>query len=277
MDERIERLWNSGQTVVCGWLLLPDALTAEIMANQGYDIVTIDLQHGLIGYQKALSMLQAMNGSAAVPFARVPWLDPAIIMKLLDAGILGIICPMINTADDASRLASYVRYPPAGERSFGPARAGFIVDPAYGSKANDMIQCMAMIETAEGYQNLEEIVQVKGIDGVYIGPMDLTLGLYGNDLPIGIDREEPEMIEAIKRILDGAHSAGKKAGIHCGTPEYASRMADLGFDLVALSTDLGMFSSASRSSLEAARRLISGDTRESGAPAPSGKSLYSAQ
>lgn len=277
MDERIERLWNSGQTVVCGWLLLPDALTAEIMANQGYDIVTIDLQHGLIGYQKALSMLQAMNGSAAVPFARVPWLDPAIIMKLLDAGILGIICPMINTADDASRLASYVRYPPAGERSFGPARAGFIVDPAYGSKANDMIQCMAMIETAEGYQNLEEIVQVKGIDGVYIGPMDLTLGLYGNDLPIGIDREEPEMIEAIKRILDGAHSAGKKAGIHCGTPEYASRMADLGFDLVALSTDLGMFSSASRSSLEAARRLISGDTSESGAPVPSGKSLYSAQ
>ena len=277
MDERIERLWNSGQTVVCGWLLLPDALTAEIMANQGYDIVTIDLQHGLIGYQKALSMLQAMNGSAAVPFARVPWLDPAIIMKLLDAGILGIICPMINTADDASRLASYVRYPPAGERSFGPARAGFIVDPAYGSKANDMIQCMAMIETAEGYQNLEEIVQVKGIDGVYIGPIDLTLGLYGNDLPIGIDREEPEMIEAIKRILDGAHSAGKKAGIHCGTPEYASRMADLGFDLVALSTDLGMFSSASRSSLEAARRLISGDTSESGAPVPSGKSLYSAQ
>ncbi len=277
MDMRIQRLWNSGQTVVCGWLLLPDALTAEVMANQGYDAVTIDLQHGLIGYQTALSMLQAMNGSSTVPFARVPWLDPAIIMKLLDAGILGIICPMINTAEEARKLASYVRYPPVGERSFGPARAGFIIDPAYGDKANDMIQCLAMIETAEGYQNVEEIVQVKGIDGVYIGPIDLTLGLYGNDLPIGIDREEPEMIEAIKRILDSAHSAGKKAGIHCGTPEYAARMADLGFDLVALSTDLGLFSSASKSSLEATRRLISGDSTESGSSKPSGNTLYSAQ
>ncbi len=277
MDMRIQRLWNSGQTVVCGWLLLPDALTAEVMANQGYDAVTIDLQHGLIGYQTALSMLQAMNGSSTVPFARVPWLDPAIIMKLLDAGILGIICPMINNAEEARRLASYVRYPPAGERSFGPARAGFILDPDYGDKANDMVQCLAMIETAEGYRNVEEIVQVEGIDGVYIGPIDLTLGLHGNDLPIGIDREEPEMIEAITRILNSAHAAGKKAGIHCGTPEYAARMTDLGFDMVALSTDLGMFSAASKSSLEATRRLMSGDSPESGQSTPSGNSLYSAR
>jgi len=277
MDKRIEGLWNSGQAIVCGWLLLPDSLTAEIMANQGYDTVTIDLQHGLIDYQTALSMLQAMNGSSTVPFARVPWLDPAIIMKLLDAGILGIICPMTNTADEARRLASYVRYPPVGERSFGPARAGFIVDPDYGGKANDMVKCLAMIETAEGYRNVEEIVQVEGIDGVYIGPIDLTLGLYGNDLPIGIDREEPEMIEAIKRILNSAHAAGKKAGIHCGTPEYAARMTELGFDMVALSTDLGLFSAASKSSLKATRRLMSGDSTKSGQSAPSGNSLYSAR
>jgi 4-hydroxy-2-oxoheptanedioate aldolase len=277
MDKRIKGLWNSGQAIVCGWLLLPDSLTAEIMANQGYDIVTIDLQHGLIDYQTAVSMLQAMNGSSTVPFARVPWLDPAIIMKLLDAGILGIICPMINTADEARRLASYVRYPPVGERSFGPARAGFIVDPDYGGKANDMVKCLAMIETAEGYRNVEEIVQVEGIDGVYIGPIDLTLGLYGNDLPIGIDREEPEMIEAIKKILNSAHAAGKKAGIHCGTPEYAARMTDLGFDMVALSTDLSLFSAASKSSLEATRRLMSGDSTESGQSTPSGNFLSSAR
>jgi len=222
-------------------------------------------------------MLQAMNGSSAVPFARVPWLDPAIIMKLLDAGILGIICPMINNADEARRLASYVRYPPVGERSFGPARAGFIVDPAYGDKANDMIQCLAMIETADGYRNLEEIVRVEGIDGVYIGPIDLTLGLYGRNLPIGVDREEPEMLEAIKKILDTAHTAGKKAGIHCGTPQYAAKMADLGFDLVAVSTDLWLFSTASKSGLEATRRLISGDSGEDRASTSSGGSLYSAR
>jgi 4-hydroxy-2-oxoheptanedioate aldolase len=275
MEKGVKNIWNASQTVICGWLLLPDALTAEIMARQGYDTVTIDLQHGLIDYQKALSMLQAMNGSSVIPFARVPWLDPAIIMKLLDAGFLGIICPMINNADEARRLASYVRYPPLGERSFGPARAGFIVDPDYGSKANDMIQCLAMIETAEGYRNLQEIVAVAGIDGVYIGPIDLTLGLYGNDLPIGIDREEPEMLEAIERILNTAHAAGKKAGIHCGSPEYAARMAKRGFDLVALSTDLGLFSAALKSSLEATRLLIKGERREDGQSATPGTSLYS--
>ena len=277
MQTKRESLWSSSNPVVCGWLLLPDAITSEIMARQGYDAVTIDLQHGLIDYQMALSMLQAMNGSPTFPLARVPWLDPAIIMKLLDAGILGIICPMINNEEEARQLASYVRYPPLGERSFGPARAGFIVDPSYGETANDMIQCIAMIETAEGYQNLEKIVNVDGIDGVYIGPIDLTLGLFGNKLPIGIDRTEPEMLEAIKRILDTAHGAGKKAGIHCGTPEYAAKMVELGFDLVALSTDLGLLSTASRSILESTRRLIGGGDGEEDPTASSAGSLYSAR
>lgn len=275
MEDKMKRLWGSGKAAVCGWLLLPDSLTAEIMANQGYDMVTIDLQHGLLDYQQALCMLQAMNGTTAVPFARVPWLDPAIIMKLLDAGILGIICPMVNDAEDARRLASYMRYPPIGERSFGPARAGFIVDPSYGKKANDFIQCFAMIETAEGYRNIEEIVQVDGIDGVYIGPMDLTLGLFGNDLPIGIDREEPEVLEAIEKILTVAHGAGKKAGIHCGTPEYAARMTELGFDMVAISTDLAMFSSASSTALEATRRLMDGKSVDD--DTSPGNSFYSAR
>ena len=277
MQKKSKQLWNSGDPVVCGWLLLPDTITSEIMARQGYDAVTIDLQHGLIDYQMALAMLQTMNGSSTFPLARVPWLDPAIIMKLLDAGILGIICPMINNREEARRLASYVRYPPLGERSFGPARAGFIVDPSYGQTANDMIQCIAMIETAEGYENLEEIVSVDGIDGVYIGPIDLTLGLFGDKLPIGIDRDEPEMLEAIKRILDTAHDAGKKAGIHCGTPAYAARMVELGFDLVALSTDLGLFSTASKATLESTRRLIGGGDGEDDPTTSSAGSLYSAR
>lgn len=254
--------------------MLPDAVTAEIMASQGYDIITIDLQHGLVDYQKALAMLQAMNGSPSIPFARVPWLDPVLVMKLLDAGFLGIICPMINNQDEARRLASYVRYPPVGERSYGPARAGFILDPAYGGNANAMIQCLAMIETAEGYRKVEEIVAVEGIDGVYIGPIDLTLSLYGNDLPLGIDRQEPEMLEAIENILRAAHAAGKKAGIHCGTPEYAGRMVEMGFDLVSLSSDLWLFSTASKSILEATRRLTGGVEGDECQAAQSGASPY---
>ena len=276
MDTKLEQLWNSGESALFGWLLMPDPIIAEIVAKQGYDAVTIDVQHGLIDYQMALSMLQAMSGGTVFPFARVPWLDPGIIMKLLDAGVLGIICPMINNAEEARRLASCMRYPPMGERSFGPVRAGFIVDPSYGTKANDLVQCIAMIETAEGYDNLEAIVGVEGIDGVYIGPMDLTLGLFGDKLPLGIDREEPEMLEAIKRIMDCAHEAGKKAGIHCGSPQYAARMSELGFDFVALSTDLGLFSTASKSVLEEARQRIRGEKVTSGAES-SGGSFYSAE
>ena len=274
MDEKIKKLWAPGQTAICSWMLLPDTITAEITANQGYDVATVDMQHGLIGYQQALAMLQAMSGTSLVPFARVPWLDPAIIMKLLDAGFLGIICPMINNAEQARELASYMRYPPLGERSFGPARAGFVIDPAYGEKANDMVQCMAMIETAEGYQNLEEIVRVDGINGIYIGPMDLTLGLFGDKFPIGADREEPEMLEVINRIYEVTRDAGKKIGIHCGTPEYAARMANKGFDIVSISSDLGIFSGASKATLERARMLMSEEGEEAEPSAKSGGSLY---
>jgi len=256
MENRIKELWKPGKTVVNGWITIPNAFTAEVMSIQGYDTVTIDLQHGLIDYQLAVSMFQAMKGGPIVPFARVPWLDPAIIMKILDAGALGIICPMINSADDARRLASYMRYPPVGERSFGPTRAMVSVGPDYGGKANDLVQCFAMIETAEGYRNLEEIVKVPGINGIYVGPYDLTLGLHGQDLPMGFDREESEMIEAIKHILDTAHAAGILAGLHCGTPEYAARAAKWGFDLVSVSTDTGLYAAAVQASLAETRRLI---------------------
>ncbi len=256
MKNRIKQLWKPGKTVINGWLTIPSAFTAEIMSVQGYDTITVDLQHGLIDYQLAVSMFQAIKGSPVVPFARVPWLDPAIIMKILDAGSVGIICPMINTADDARRLASYMRYPPVGERSFGPTRAMFSIGSDYGAKANDLVQCFAMIETAEGFHNLEEIVSVPGITGIYVGPIDLTLGLHGQNLPIGFDREEEEMIDAIKHILATAHAAGLMAGLHCGTPEYAARAAKWGFDLVSVSWDVGLYAAAVQESFGAARRLI---------------------
>jgi len=256
MENRIKELWKAEKTVINGWLTIPNAFTAEVMSIQGFDTITVDLQHGLIDYQTAVSMFQAMKASPIVPFARVPWLDPAMIMKMLDAGSLGIICPMINSAADAQRLASYMRYPPIGERSFGPTRAMVSVTPDYGQKANDLVQCFAMIETAQGFHNLEEIVKVAGIDGIYIGPMDLTLALHGQNLPIGFDRQESEMIEAIKHILDTAHRAGILAGLHCGTPEYAARAARWGFDMVAVSADIGLYTSAVKASFAETRRLI---------------------
>ena len=256
---RIKSLWADNKPVLNGWLSIPNAFTAEILAEQGYDSITIDLQHGLIDYQAALGMLQAMRASEVAPLVRVPWLDPAAIMKVLDAGACGVICPMINTGTQAAELVSYMRYPPAGTRSFGPTRAVFSAGPNYGAEADNNVLCFAMIETAEGFNNLDEIVATPGLDGVYIGPSDLTLGLTGRQYPFGFDREEPEMVDAIRTILDAAHLAGIRAALHCGGSAYAAKAVDWGFDLVTLPNDVRLLAAASGASVADTRKLIAAD------------------
>ena len=181
----IRAQWSAGKPVINGWLSIACPFTAEIMAAQGYDSITIDLQHGLVGYEVATTMLQAMRASAVTPLVRVPWLDPAAIMKSLDAGAYGVICPMINRREEAERLVSYVRYPPHGVRSFGPTRANFSAGADYGQHADAEVLFFAMIETADAVANLDDIVSTPGLDGVYIGPADLTLGLTGRRYPTG--------------------------------------------------------------------------------------------
>ena len=256
---RIKSLWADNKPVLNGWLSIPNAFTAEILAEQGYDSITIDLQHGLIDYQAALGMLQAMRASEVAPLVRVPWLDPAAIMKVLDAGACGVICPMINTGAQAAELVSYMRYPPAGTRSFGPTRAVFSAGPNYGVEADNNVLCFAMIETAEGFNNLDEIVATPGLDGVYIGPSDLTLGLTGRQYPFGFDREEPEMVDAIRSIRDEAHRAGIRAALHCGGSAYAAKAVDWGFDLVTLPNDVRLLAAASGASVADTRKLIAAD------------------
>ncbi|MDT4839214.1 5-keto-4-deoxy-D-glucarate aldolase [compost metagenome] len=184
---------------------------------------------------------------------RVPWLEPGIIMKALDAGAYGVICPMINTAEQAAQLVSYVRYPPLGVRSFGPTRASISAGANYGVEANDSILCFAMIETRQAMENLAEICATPGLDGVYIGPADLTIGLTGMRYPTGFDREEPEMIEAIKHILTTAHAHGVKAALHCGSARYAVRAIGWGFDMVTLANDVRMITNASSAALTEVR------------------------
>ena len=163
---------------------------------------------------------------------------------------------MINNRVQAEELVSYVRYTPLGGRSFGPTRANISAGPNYASEANDQVICLAMIETAEAVENLTEIVTAPGLDGVYIGPSDLTLGVTKGRLPAGLDREEPEMVEVIKRILDEAKKAGIRAGIHCVKFEYAARMIELGFDLVTLSSDARMLAAAASADVNGIRKLI---------------------
>jgi 4-hydroxy-2-oxoheptanedioate aldolase len=252
----LKELWSAGKPAFNGWLSTSSPFVAEIMATQGYDSLTIDCQHGFVAYEAAAGMLQAMRASGVVPMVRVPWLDPGDIMKALDAGAYGIICPMINTRAEAERLVSYRRYPPHGVRSFGPTRALFAAGADYGQHADNEVLALAMIETAEAIENLEDIVSTPGLDGVYIGPADLTLGLTGRKYPTGFDREEPEMVEAIQLVLAKAKAAGIRACLHCGTPDYAAKAIGWGFDLVTISSDVRLLAGAAQLSVQQARKLI---------------------
>lgn len=258
----IKKLWDDGKPALNGWLSIANPFSAEIMAAQGYDSLTVDTQHGVIDGQAAITMFQAMRASGVVPMARVPWLDPSAIMKAMDGGAYGIICPMINSRAQAAKLVSCMRYPPKGTRSFGPTRANFSAGSNYAAEANDEILCFAMIETAEAMDNLGEIVTTPGLDAVYIGPADLTLGVTQGRLAPGFDREEPEMVDAIKRILNAAHGAGIKAALHTGSPEYAAKAIGWGFDLVTADNDVRLLAGAAKTNVDKFRALLA---EESGA------------
>ena len=147
-------IWKDGKSVINGWLSIPHSFTAEAMAKMGWDSLTIDIQHGLNDFSTSISMLQAINNNSTVPFVRVPWNEPGIIMKMLDAGACGIIAPMINNKEECEKFVSYCLYPPLGQRSHGPMRAQLIYGSDYQISANSQIVTLAMIETKESVDNL---------------------------------------------------------------------------------------------------------------------------
>ena len=247
---KLKRLWEEEKSVLNGWLFINCTLTAEIMSRQNYDSLTIDMQHGLIDYPDLLGMLQGITGSEVTPLVRVPWLDPAYIMKALDAGASGIICPMINNRIEAEKLVSYMKYPPLGNRSFGPIRQNIVNGSDYYNNANDSVICLAMIETEDAMLNIQEIVSTPGLDGVYIGPADLTIGTTKGRLSPGMDREEDEMLKRIQTILKIAKKEKKKACLHCTSPIYAIKAIKWGFDLVTLNSDTRLLASAASDSIK---------------------------
>lgn len=256
IKNKLKQIWAEGRPSLNGWLSIGNPFTAEIMASQGYDSISIDVQHGALDYGDALVMFQAMRASGVVVMARVPWLEPGIIMKVLDAGAYGVICPMINTAEEAARFVSYLRYPPSGQRSFGPTRANFSAGANYWREANGEILAFAMVETAEAMANLDAIAATPGLDGIYVGPADLSFSLSGGTLVPGFDREEPEMIDALKRIVAACNAHGIRAALHCGTPEYAARAIDWGFDMTTVSGDSRLLAAAASASVGRFRELL---------------------
>ncbi|GIX48602.1 MAG: 2,4-dihydroxyhept-2-ene-1,7-dioic acid aldolase [Candidatus Tectimicrobiota bacterium] len=230
----LKAIWRQGGVVLNGWLSIPSAFAAEVMAHQGFDSLTIDLQHGVIDYQTAVSMLQAIATTPVVPLVRVPWNEPALIMKLLDAGAYGVICPMVNSAEQAEALVQACKYPPRGYRSWGPVRALLYAGTDYAEHANDELLVIPMIETATALAQLDAILSVPGIDAVYVGPSDLSLALGRAPR---LDQSDPEVVAAQQQIVAACQRHGIVAGIHNATVEYAQQMIAAGYRFITVASD----------------------------------------
>ena len=266
-ENRLRTIWQSGGAALNGWLSIPNGYSAELMAHQGWDTLTLDLQHGVIDYQAMVGMLQAISTTATVPIVRVPWLEPGILMQALDAGAYGLICPMVNTREDAQRLVAWTTYAPRGSRSFGPVRALLYGGADYPQHADKTIVRFAMIETATALENLDGILSVEGLDAIYIGPSDLSLALGCRP---AFDDLEPKAAEAVEHILARAKAHGVVAGIHNGAPEAALKRIAKGFRFVTVGSDARLMAAGARQVVAAMREGAPGQIQSAAAPGAAG-------
>ncbi|MBS0277582.1 MAG: 2,4-dihydroxyhept-2-ene-1,7-dioic acid aldolase [Proteobacteria bacterium] len=232
---KLRELWSAGKKANNCWLSLGNAYAAEIIAHQGWDSVTIDLQHAPADYKDALAMLTAVSTTTCVPIVRVPSNDSGDIQRVLDAGAYGVMCPTINTAEEAAHFVGAARYAPLGVRSAGPNRAVLYGGADYTAQANATVLTIAQIETAKGLQNADAIAKTPGLDMLFVGPSDLGLSLGTTDGRAN-PTDKPTQ-DAIDKILATAHAAGIAAGIFGTTEAFAKAMFAKGFDLVTVTTD----------------------------------------
>ncbi len=251
MTNTLKAKLENGQACLNGWSLLPSHFAIELYAQGGWDCVTIDIQHGLHDYASALLCIQALQPRGVTPLVRVPWNEPGILGKVLDAGAQGIICPMVNNAFDAVALTRACFYPPLGQRSYGTVRgAAYGGSTPYSVRANQDVLILPQIETAEAVANVDEILDTPGIGGIFVGPSDLGLSL---GLPAMMDREEPVILEVYEKLLKATLSRGLTPAIYCTAPAYAARMIEMGFRLVTAGADSSMLINGAREAVSAAR------------------------
>lgn len=241
--------WREGRTTFGIWCTIPSSLTTELTAALGFDYVCVDMQHGAVSYTEALSMLQAARAAGVATVARVQYNDPGEIMKILDAGALGVIVPLVNNAEEAARAVAACRYPPAGNRSFGPVRASIVTGSRDPADLGNVL-CLVMVETAEGLANVDAIASTPGLDGIYVGPSDLSLAL---GLAPGYERPEREHVDAIESIRLACERRGIAAGIQCDNGALASRRREQGFQMVTVGVDGSFLRSVAGRELAAAR------------------------
>jgi len=255
--------WRNGRQTIGAWCTLPGSFAAEVITRQSLDYVCVDQQHGMIDDSTAFPMLQGITAGGGIGIVRVRWNEPAAIMSALDAGAYGVVVPMIETPEDAAAAVRACRYPPRGQRSYGPIR----VRDVFGSTDPDVIDqvaCIVMIETAEAMQRLDEIVAVPGVDAVYIGPSDLALALGEKPGPA-----TPVLDEAIDTIVAACRRAGIAVGIHTAAGDVARGYLDRGLDFATILSDAGLLAWAVQQQIERVGALNTQD-REAAAAAPTG-------
>ncbi|MEZ5653371.1 MAG: aldolase/citrate lyase family protein [Burkholderiaceae bacterium] len=249
-ENKLRQMAAAGETAIGGWIAIGHPYSAEMMGHAGYDTVTVDLQHGPLYIDQAVSALIALSATPAMPMARVSGNNFFEINKLLDAGAYALICPMIDTAADATAFVKACRYPPAGGRSFGPTRGLLYGGADYFKHANDTIVAYGMIETPSALENLDEIAAVDGLDGLFIGPADLSLAL-GASLPPRHDADP--LKSAMQRIHDAARKHGKMIGAFCSGLEMAHELKAIGYDYLVLGVDAMLVRSGGEAIVRALR------------------------
>jgi 4-hydroxy-2-oxoheptanedioate aldolase len=251
----LARRLRAGESVFSGWCGLPYPIVAETIGREGFAAVTLDSQHGLWDVNAVLAAVAAVHQGGSAPVVRVPVGDFAYVSRALDFGAEGIIAPMINTAADARAFAAAAKYPPIGERSWGPHRAttlaGLADQSIYLREANDHVITLAMIETRTALGNLDAIADTPGIDGLFLGPSDLSINLSDGK---NIDPLSKDVERELDRILAATERTKKIPGAYCHTPERAVALAKRGVRFLAVMSDLGML----RAGASAALKVLKG-------------------
>jgi 4-hydroxy-2-oxoheptanedioate aldolase len=240
---------RAGETLTATWLGINHPFVAELIVRQGFDVGVIDMQHGLQNLSDIATMLQAVQPHA-LGMVRVPWTDHATLMKVLDMGAEGVIVPLVNTSEEAKMIVSACLYPPLGIRSFGPTRAAQVF-ANYTQKANDNVTIFAMIETAEGLANLEDICKTPGLTGIFIGPADLS---YALGLEPKADNLEPKHVATVKHIIATCRHHNLVVGIYGDDVSYLRQAVTWGIGLVVVATDSRLLSGGAKGKLESFRK-----------------------
>jgi 4-hydroxy-2-oxoheptanedioate aldolase len=256
MSDRVRQRWADGEVALNAWSTLASASPGAILATAGFDAVTVDLQHGEATLEDLGEIVAAIERGGAVPFVRVPWNDPATVMRVLDLGARGVICPMVNTAEEAAAFVAACRYPPLGVRSYGPVRAAFGAGREQTETANRTVLAFAQIETAEGLADVQRIASTPGLDGLYVGPADLSLTL---GLETFADLADAALLEALDWIVTAAGAGGIVPGIHAPSVEGSLEMARRGFRFIGSSGDTELLRAAAVDGLEHVRAAWRGD------------------